>query len=78
MSHLLADAGERQVDTFLAIIHVGLGEPDRALESLERACDRRAGTLTWLIKADPRFDPLRELPRCHAIQTRMVVDSLQA
>ena len=43
---------------WLAILHTGLGEHDRAFESLERACEDRDGWLIWL-KTEPRFDPLR-------------------
>jgi DNA-binding SARP family transcriptional activator/Tfp pilus assembly protein PilF len=45
----------------IAIIHIGLGEPDRALQWLERLVAQR-GQRAFL-KADPIFDPVREHPR---------------
>ena len=41
-----------------AIVHVTLGEEDRAFELLEEAC--REGSLSLLLHADRRFDPLRD------------------
>ncbi|HVF49056.1 MAG TPA: protein kinase [Pyrinomonadaceae bacterium] len=47
---------------FVAIIHVGLGEKEAALEWLEQAYkDRHPGMV--LMKVDPRFDALRADPR---------------
>jgi serine/threonine protein kinase/tetratricopeptide (TPR) repeat protein len=45
-----------------ALIRVGLGENDRALELLELAFQERASALGKL-KVDPRLDPLRPDPR---------------
>jgi DNA-binding SARP family transcriptional activator/Tfp pilus assembly protein PilF len=45
----------------IAIIHIGLGDPDRALHWLEQLVAQR-GQRAFL-KADPIFDPLREHPR---------------
>jgi DNA-binding winged helix-turn-helix (wHTH) protein/Flp pilus assembly protein TadD len=44
----------------LAILHVGLGDQARALESLQHAYRDRDVWLVW-IAVDPRFDPLRGL-----------------
>ncbi|HEX3559121.1 MAG TPA: protein kinase [Pyrinomonadaceae bacterium] len=47
---------------WLAVIHAGLGDRERAFDSLERAYqDRHPGMI--LVKYDPRFDPLRSDPR---------------
>ena len=46
----------------LAVVYVGLGEKDRAFESLEKAKVERSTLLTYL-KMDPRFDSLRSDPR---------------
>jgi len=46
----------------IAIIHLGLGEKDRAFEWLETAYRERNQNLIFL-KADPRFDDLRSDPR---------------
>jgi|SRR5579872_394867 len=53
-------AKRRYVSNFeRALIYVGLGENDRALERLEGAFQERSA---WLVKlkVDPRLDPLRE------------------
>jgi TolB-like protein/Flp pilus assembly protein TadD len=44
------------------LIHLGLGDHDRALECLERAYEEHAWQLVWLGSA-PLFDPLRSQPR---------------
>jgi serine/threonine-protein kinase len=63
--------GQRRVSPFhLALIHVGLGEKDRAIELLNKACDERAERLVRL-RVDPRFDPLRQDPRFYEIMIRM-------
>jgi tetratricopeptide (TPR) repeat protein len=55
--------GERRVSPFhLALVHIGLGENDRAIELLEKSFEERTERLVWL-RADPRFDPLRLDPR---------------
>lgn len=47
---------------YQAIIHLGLGEHERALDWLERAYEDRSYWLAFL-KIDPRFDRLRGVPR---------------
>ena len=46
----------------VAIINIGLGESETALEWLRRACDEHAGWMIYL-SVDPRLDPLRSDPR---------------
>jgi TolB-like protein/Tfp pilus assembly protein PilF len=47
---------------FVAVVYTGLGDRERAFDSLERAYqDRHPGMI--LLKYDPRFDPLRRDPR---------------
>lgn len=50
---------------YCALVHVGLGENDQALTSLEAAeAERPAETiLTAWLKADPIWDPIRDDPR---------------
>jgi serine/threonine-protein kinase len=48
--------------TCFALIHAGLGEPERALEWLERSCARRELPLVWC-KVHPAYDALRNEPR---------------
>jgi len=50
----------------IAIIHVGLGEKDRAFEWLEKACQDHSDELIYL-KVEPMFDPLRSDPRFEAL-----------
>jgi TolB-like protein/Tfp pilus assembly protein PilF len=45
-----------------AVIYAGLGENERAMESLRRARDQDDAALVWL-RVDPRYDPLRADPR---------------
>ncbi len=56
-------ARRRYVSSYwLAMVHTGLGDPQRAFELLDRAYRERDVWLTWL-KVEPRFDSLRQEPR---------------
>ena len=55
---------------FIAYIHLGMGEKDQALASLERAYEDRSIGLFW-IKVDPVFDPLRPDPRFQNLLKRI-------
>jgi pentatricopeptide repeat protein len=46
----------------LALIHLGLGETDKALERLERGLEERSYFMIYL-RADPIYDELRSHPR---------------
>jgi len=52
--------------TCFAIVHLGLGENDRALEWLESGMERREMSLSAL-KVHPVYDPLRHQPRFQAL-----------
>ncbi len=56
--------------TSLALVHLGLGEKERALEILEEGCRQREIVLQPL-KVHPAFDELRGEPRFTAILQRM-------
>jgi serine/threonine-protein kinase len=56
----------------IALVHVGLGEQDAALDALARAESIRAADLIW-IGVRPAFDPLRQDPRFVALCTRIGV-----
>jgi hypothetical protein len=56
--------------TGLAQIYVGLGEKDRALDSLERACDERDPWALWN-KVNPVFESVRSEPRFRALLRRV-------
>ena len=49
-----------------ALVHLGLGDHDAALDELERALEARSPTLLWLLHR-PLFDPLRAEPRFEAL-----------
>jgi serine/threonine-protein kinase len=54
---------QRYVSAYdIALIHVGLGDKERAMQWLERAYDERSDGLVFL-KVDPRLDRLRPDPR---------------
>jgi serine/threonine-protein kinase len=56
--------------TTFAIVHMGLGENDRALDFLERACELRDPPLT-VLKTHPLYDPLRAEPRFQVLLGRL-------
>jgi tetratricopeptide (TPR) repeat protein len=57
-------ATRRYVTSYsFALVHIALGEKEKAIEWLERAYRDRAGPDIALIKVDPILDPLRGDPR---------------
>lgn len=68
---ILAMLEDRAAKTYvssaaLALVHVGLGQLDRALELFEQALRERSGWLVLLAR-EPRLDPLRSHPRFQAL-----------
>jgi serine/threonine-protein kinase len=59
--------------TCFALVHLGLGEKEDALDWLEYGCARRELTLNWM-KVHPAYDTLRSEPRFRAILQRMGLD----
>ncbi len=57
---------------YLALIYIGLGEKDRAFESLETAYAERSD-LWVFVKVDPELDPLRSDPRYQDLVRRIGV-----
>ncbi len=57
-------------DTRRAQLYARMGEPDRAIESLERAYRKREGALAW-VNVDPSFQPLRSDARFQRIAARV-------
>ena len=55
---------------FLAGIHVGLGEYDRAIECLERSYQEHSHWLIYL-HIDPSMDELRDHPRFQSLLRRV-------
>jgi serine/threonine-protein kinase len=56
--------------TCFAIVHLGLGENDSALEWLEAGMEQRQMSLSAL-KVHPVYDPLRQEPRFQALLVRL-------
>ena len=54
----------------LAILYVGLGDKERALEQLNKAYEDRAGFILYL-NVEPLFDPLRADPRFAELVRKM-------
>jgi len=54
----------------IALIHVALGEREKALDWLEKGYQGRAFYMIWL-KCDPRLDPLRTEPRFVSLLQKM-------
>jgi serine/threonine-protein kinase len=71
LDELRRSQGQRRASPFhLALIYIGLGENDRAIELLRSAYNERGERLVWLL-ADARFDPLRMDPRFKEILAGM-------
>jgi tetratricopeptide (TPR) repeat protein len=58
----------------LAIVYIGLGDRERALDYLERAYASDSQWLGWL-KGDRIFDPLRSEPRFVALMRKLRFDN---
>jgi len=59
----------------IAYVYVGLNEPDRAFDALERAYQQRSTSLTFL-RIDPRLQPLRIDPRFERLLKYLRLDDL--
>ncbi len=61
----------RYVDAYLmAVIYIGLGDRDRALNELEKAFQTRSTWMIWL-KVEPKFEPLHSDPRFQGLLDRV-------
>ncbi|HWW76899.1 MAG TPA: hypothetical protein VNZ44_15980, partial [Pyrinomonadaceae bacterium] len=71
LGELEEHARERYVPSYyFALVRLGLGEHEGALEHLARAFDERAGFLAYL-RVEPMFDPLRADPRFRDFERRL-------
>jgi len=71
LAKLTARASEVHIpSTSFAVVHMGLGENDRALDWLEKACNQHELTL-GVLKVHPLYDPLRTNPRFQAVLQRL-------
>ena len=58
LKELKSLSGQSYVSAYhMAFLYLGLGDKDRAIEHLERACEERSSSMIAL-KADPVFDSL--------------------
>jgi TolB-like protein/DNA-binding winged helix-turn-helix (wHTH) protein/Tfp pilus assembly protein PilF len=68
-------AKTRWVSPYSMAVHLlVLGEPDRAIEQLEEAYERRVGALAF-VRTDPALDPVRSHPRFDALVTNVTQGS---
>jgi eukaryotic-like serine/threonine-protein kinase len=72
---ILAELSQMSQQTYvspydMAILYVGLGEKDKAIEQLTKAYEDRAGWIIYL-KVEPIFDPVRDDPRVKDLIVRM-------
>ena len=73
MRRLLDDSAKFYVSEYdLALVFLGLGQKDDALDHLEQAYEKRASYLT-LISVDPVLDALRSEPRFKSIISKLGV-----
>lgn len=56
--------------TWRAQLYVHAGQPDRALEALEEAYEKREGALAW-VNVEPSFEALRSDPRFQVIAAQV-------
>src|SRR5262249_42501225 len=66
--------GAPMSETWRAQLYVRAGEPDRAIESLERAYQRREGGLAW-VNVEPTFASLRSDAAFQQIAQRVLSES---
>jgi tetratricopeptide (TPR) repeat protein len=62
----------------LALVHLALGDQDRAIDQLERAYQGGAETYMFLIKVDPLLDELRGQPRFEALVQKVLEPKKEA
>jgi len=70
-------AKSRSVSAFsFALVYVGLGQKEQAIEWLEQSYKDGAFADVGYIKVDPRFDSLRSEPRFHELLRKLGLDFL--
>ena len=62
---------------YFALIHAGLGDTDRAIDWLEKACEARECWLIWL-GTEPKLDALRPDPRFINLMERVGIPRLES
>lgn len=56
----------------LALVHVGLGQKDEAIQLLEETYEERDGYNVMFLRAEPLLDPLRREPRFEALAEKII------
>ena len=56
----------------MALLYLGLGDKNRALDELETAYQRGDTNYLFVLKVDPLFDDLRGQPRFDALVRKIV------
>ena len=71
LAGLISESKKQYVSPYyFAVVYVGLGEPERAIDWLERALGDRSNGLVFL-KVEPELDNLRSNPRFVALQRKL-------
>ena len=71
LADLVEDSKRQYISPYsFALVHIGLGDKERAFDELEKAFERREDALVSL-KVNPRFDSLRNDPRFHTLLQRI-------
>jgi TolB-like protein/Tfp pilus assembly protein PilF len=71
LDQLLHPPGQTYASPFhVALVYIGLGDRDQALQWLEKAYEDRSPLMSYS-RADPRLDPLRDDPRFQDLMRRM-------
>ncbi|MBV9746442.1 MAG: tetratricopeptide repeat protein [Acidobacteriia bacterium] len=77
LAKLEARARERFIpSTCFAVVHLGLGETEQALDWLERGCDEHEMSMCSL-GVHPIYDPLRGEPRFQGLLKRLRLDRIR-
>jgi len=72
LAELKSESAQTHVSNYeIAVIYIGLGRKDQALEALENAHQERSEWLRY-VKVDPRLDPLRGDPRFEKLANQIV------
>src|SRR6476620_6055729 len=74
LAQLSQIAARRYVPSYsFALLHMALGEKDKAIECLERSYQEGAGLDLIFLKVDPMLDPLQKEPRFQALVRKIFV-----
>jgi TolB-like protein/Tfp pilus assembly protein PilF len=73
LARLMEEAKTRYVSAYnMALMFLGLGQKEHAIDALERAYSEGAGNDLYCIRVDPMVDELRKNPRFEALAEKIV------